>query len=186
MRCVTIFTGLLGPAGFLALSLVANPAAADEAEPVEVSVYARFFYPTDPVRPTTRRSIEIMREDPGIRIVQWSGLSLPIAGSGHRRSSSRAPILMAIAGKSAPDIIESGFTELRDDVKQGLLFPLNEGNPSGVRRDRRAKPVRRPGQLHPPRPGPDVLGQHGPNRLFRLPEPGTRGSGSWKRDTRFD
>ena len=126
MRGANIFTELFSPAGLLALSFIAVPVIAEEAEPVEVSVYARFFYPTDPVRPTTRRSIEIMREDPGIRIVQWSGLSLPIAGSGHRRSSSRAPILMAIAGKSAPDIIESGFTELRDDVKQGLLYPLNE------------------------------------------------------------
>lgn len=97
-----------------------------EVEPIEVSVYARFYYPTDPVRPTTRRSIEIMREDPGIRIVQWSGLSLPIGGTGHRRSSGRSTILMSIAGKSAPDIIEAGVGGIRNDVKQGLLFPLNE------------------------------------------------------------
>ena len=126
MRGANISTTLFAQFACLALVPYAAPAMAAETEPVEVSVYARFFYPTDPVRPTTRRSIEIMREDPGIRIVQWSGLSLPIAGSGHRRSSSRAPVLMAIAGRSAPDIIESEFTGLRDDVRQGLLYPLNE------------------------------------------------------------
>ncbi len=97
-----------------------------EPEPVEVSVYARFYYPQDPVRPTTRRSIEIMREDPGIRIVQWSGLSLPFGGSGYRRSAGRSSILMSIAGKSAPDIIETFVGGIRNDVRQGLLHPLNE------------------------------------------------------------
>jgi ABC-type glycerol-3-phosphate transport system substrate-binding protein len=115
---VTLFSLIASSCHFTAFSA--------ELEPVEVSVYARFYYPQDPVRPTTRRSIEIMREDPGIRIVQWSGLLLPFGGSGYRRSASRSAILMSIAGKSAPDIIETFVGGIRNDVRQGLLHPLNE------------------------------------------------------------
>ena len=100
------------------------PAA--DPEPVEVPVFARFYYPTDPIRPVTQRVIKLMKEDPGIRVVMWSGLSLPSGAAGSRRSSGRAPIMMAIAGKTAPDLLESYFQGIRMDIHQGFLYPLNE------------------------------------------------------------
>jgi multiple sugar transport system permease protein len=49
----------------------------------------------------------------------WSGLSLP-GGSG------RAPIIMSIAGKTSPDILDPWFHVIRNDMAQGFLYPLNE------------------------------------------------------------
>lgn len=87
--------------------------------PVEVEVYQQFWNPNFPDRPTTKRLIKLMREDPQIRITQWVGLSLP-GGAG------RASLMMAIAGRTAPDIMSSWFHVIRNDIRQGFLHPLNE------------------------------------------------------------
>ena len=34
--------------------------------------------------------------------------------------------MMAIAGKTAPDLLESSFQGIRMDIHQGFLYPLNE------------------------------------------------------------
>lgn len=93
-------------------------AVASHAEPVEVKV-TRFYHPNMPDDPSTKRLIELMHEDPQIRITEWGGLNLP-GGAG------RSPIMMAIAGKTAPDIMESWFHIIGNDTRQGFLYPLNE------------------------------------------------------------
>ncbi|HJP29215.1 MAG TPA: extracellular solute-binding protein [Candidatus Latescibacteria bacterium] len=96
----------------LVLSLSAAAAA------VEVQV-DRFFVPGDPSNATTRRLIDLMKENQDLDIVEWTSLSLPGA-------SSRAPLMMSIAGRTAPDILGSWFHIIRTDVDQGFLHPLNE------------------------------------------------------------
>jgi ABC-type glycerol-3-phosphate transport system substrate-binding protein len=88
-------------------------------QPVEVEVYRNFYDPNFPDRATCKRLIELMEEDPQIRITQWGGLSLPGGGG-------RAALMMAIAGKTAPDIMESWFHVVGNDIRQGFLYPLNE------------------------------------------------------------
>jgi hypothetical protein len=34
--------------------------------------------------------------------------------------------MMAIAGQTAPDVMESWFHIIRNDIDQGFLYPLNE------------------------------------------------------------
>jgi multiple sugar transport system permease protein len=92
--------------------------AQEEEKPVEVKV-TRFYNPNEPTGATTERLIELMRQDPQIRIKEWGGIQLP-GGAG------RAPIMMAIAGKTAPDIMESWFHIIGNDIRQGFLYPLNE------------------------------------------------------------
>ncbi len=96
----------------------AEEEAAAGKERIDVKV-ARFYYPNTPDDPTTKNLINLMRTDPDIKISQWGGLPLP-GGAG------RAPIMMSIAGQTAPDIMESWFHILDKDINQGFLYPLNE------------------------------------------------------------
>jgi len=102
----------------LTLFLVLTFCSLVHAEPVEVKV-TYFYRPAAPEHPMTKRLIELMREDPGIKITEWGGINLPGGGG-------RAPIMMAIAGKTAPDIMESWFHIIGNDIRQGFLYPLNE------------------------------------------------------------
>ncbi len=77
----------------------------------------RFYVPNQPESATTRRLIELMREDPAINIVQWGGISLP-GGAG------KASLMMAIAGRTAPDVGESWFHIIRSEIEQGFLYPF--------------------------------------------------------------
>ena len=95
-----------------------QPSPRAEEKPTKVSV-ARFYSPNSPQDATTKRLIELMREDKSIKITQWGGLALP-GGAG------RAPMMMAIAGRTAPDIMESWFHIIGNDIRQGFLYPLNE------------------------------------------------------------
>ncbi len=88
------------------------------AEPVQVEV-SRFYFPNTPEEATTSRIIDLMDEDEDLQVVQWGGLSLPGGGG-------RASLMMSIAGRTAPDIMESWFHVIRNDVHQGFLYPLNE------------------------------------------------------------
>jgi len=94
-----------------------NTAAAGN-EKTEVEI-AQFYLPNSPDDPTTKNLIELMNADPHIKISQWGGLPLP-GGAG------RAPIMMSIAGQTAPDIMGSWFHILSNDINQGFLYPLNE------------------------------------------------------------
>jgi multiple sugar transport system permease protein len=102
----------------LAAALAAGAAAAAEPERIEVRV-TRFYDTANPEDPTTKRLIRLMAEDPQILITQWSGLTIP-GGVG------RAPLMMAIAGRTAPDLMESWFHIVGNDIRQGFLYPLNE------------------------------------------------------------
>ncbi len=102
--------------GLSSLLSAAEPAG---KKPVNVVVAPTFWDPNYPNRPTCKRLIELMRDDQQLRITQWGGLSLP-GGAG------RAPLMMAIAGKTAPDIMEAWFHIVGNDIRQGFLYPLNE------------------------------------------------------------
>ena len=106
--------------GLLALAAASPlPARAEDApKPTRIKVDF-FFNPNYPEEASTRRLVELMREDPSISIEQWGGLTLP-GGAG------RAPFMMAIAGKTAPDVGMSWFHIIRNDIGQGFLYPLNE------------------------------------------------------------
>ncbi|OGV59405.1 MAG: hypothetical protein A2X45_22275 [Lentisphaerae bacterium GWF2_50_93] len=91
--------------------------SADEPR-VDVKI-SKFYDPNRPDDPTTKSLIELMDADPGVVVSQWGSIQLPGGGS-------RAPILMAIAGKTAPDVMESWFHIISNDIKQGFLYPLNE------------------------------------------------------------
>jgi ABC-type sugar transport system permease subunit/ABC-type glycerol-3-phosphate transport system substrate-binding protein len=99
-------------APFCVMDATADPGVAE----VEV---ARLFDPNYPDRSTTKRMIRLMREDPGIRVTRWGGLALPGGGG-------RAPLMMAIAGDTAPDIMDAWFHIVGNDIRQGFLYPLNE------------------------------------------------------------
>ncbi|MFA6294147.1 MAG: extracellular solute-binding protein [Victivallales bacterium] len=90
----------------------------DTDKVVDVKVYG-FYDPNKPDEPTTKALIEFMDTNPGVVVSQWGSIQLPGGGS-------RAPILMAIAGKTAPDIMGSWFHIISNDMKQGFLYPLNE------------------------------------------------------------
>lgn len=90
------------------------------APPAQVDVQvAQFYSPNYPGDPTTAQLIELMKREPGIRVTQWGGLDLP-GGAG------RAPLMMAIAGGTAPDIMGDWFHLIGNDIRQGFLHPLNE------------------------------------------------------------
>ncbi len=95
-------------------------AGAAEGGAVKQSVVAvnDFFNPNDPEMPSTKRLIELMKEDPALRVRKWGALSLP--GSG------KASLMMSIAGKTAPDVGASWFHIIQSEIRQGFLFPLNE------------------------------------------------------------
>ena len=91
--------------------------AADKADgPVRVSVVGRFYDPNQPENAPFL--LRMMQEDPNLKIDKWSGLSLPGGG--------RATIIMSIAGRTSPDIMDSFFHVIRNDIDQGFLYPLNE------------------------------------------------------------
>jgi ABC-type sugar transport system permease subunit/ABC-type glycerol-3-phosphate transport system substrate-binding protein len=104
--------------GFLLLALVLwQPGGATE-ERIPVSLFwlwggqSRGVSPSDPL-------VQLMAADPTIEVREWSGLTLP-GGAG------RTPLLMSIAGQTAPDLYYSWFHIIRNDVAQGFIHPLNE------------------------------------------------------------
>lgn len=86
-------------------------------QPTRIQLVSSFYNPNRPE--SFRNLIEMMRVHPEIHLEMWSGLSLP-------GGSSRAPIIMSIAGETSPDIMESWFHIIRSDINQGFLYPLNE------------------------------------------------------------
>ena len=85
----------------------------------EVKVKINFFFrPNEPEYSYTRQLINFMRLNPEIKIQKWGGITLPGGG--------RSSLMMAIAGKTAPDIGLSWFHTIRNEIKQQFLYPLNE------------------------------------------------------------
>jgi multiple sugar transport system permease protein len=105
----------------VAILAAGSDGAAPGDEPTEpVTVKVLYFYsPNYPDTASTRRLVQLMKEDPAISVQEWGGLNLP-GGAG------RAPLMMAIAGKTAPDVCMSWFHVIRNDIRQGFLYPLNE------------------------------------------------------------
>ncbi|MBE2205278.1 MAG: extracellular solute-binding protein [Chthoniobacterales bacterium] len=102
------------------LLLVLSASASEhenQPETCTVEVVDQFFNPNAPWR--FRHILQLMEEDPALRVKMWSGLKLPGGGS-------RAPLIMAIAGETAPDILDSWFHVMRTDIHQGFLYPLNQ------------------------------------------------------------
>lgn len=83
-----------------------------------VKTTGNFFNPNNPEEPYTRQMIDFMCHNPGIEIQQWGGIVIPGGG--------QASLMMAIAGKTAPDFGQSWFHLIRNDIKQQFLYPLNE------------------------------------------------------------
>ncbi len=110
-KMISIILGLL-----LSFTLLE---AGDRKTDVKVQ---RFYDPNKPDDPTTKSLNELMERDQGVAVSQWGSISLPGGGGGGARSS----ILMAIAGKTAPDIMDSWFHVIGNDIRQGFLYPLNE------------------------------------------------------------
>jgi multiple sugar transport system permease protein len=110
---------LLAVLALLGLGAVA-PAQTTKPQlgPTKVSV-TRFYDPNTPQNPTTNRLLKLMREIPGLELEQWGGIQLPGGGS-------KASLMMAIAGKTAPDIGESWFHIIGSEIRNGFLYPLNE------------------------------------------------------------
>jgi multiple sugar transport system permease protein len=78
--------------------------------------------------------LQLMKKDPSIEVREWSGLTLP-GGAG------RTPLLMSIAGQTAPDLYYSWFHIIRSDISQGFVYPLNEWIGNDANGDGRIDPA---------------------------------------------
>ncbi len=85
----------------------------------KVNVSVQFYKPNRPDSPVARRVRELLKKDKSLSVSAWGGIKLP-------EGSGKASIVMAIAGKTAPDIMEEHFHVIRNDIRQGFLYPLNE------------------------------------------------------------
>ena len=112
------YAGIIGVllAGIGVLRAADSPRVEPDGK-VKVEVVSQFYDPNSPE--TSRRLVDLMREVPALNVQMWSGLTLPGGGG-------RSSIIMAIAGDTAPDVMESWFHLIRNDIEQGFLYPLNE------------------------------------------------------------
>lgn len=95
---------------------VAISASAAE-KPIKVST--QFYWYAQSGISANDPMILLMKKYPEIRINNWSGLPLP-GGAG------RTPLMMSIAGQTAPDLYFCWYHIIRNDVRQGFVYPLNE------------------------------------------------------------
>ena len=106
------------PVALLLVFVLIVACAARAADP-KIDVSTQFYWyaqsgisPNDPL-------VQLMKTNPEIRIRNWSGLPLP-GGAG------RTPLMMAIAGQTAPDLYFCWYHIIRNDIRQGFVHPLNE------------------------------------------------------------
>ncbi len=100
---------------FVASILVPAAYAAENPDkPIVVSLKDCY----DPSRPDPSWE-KLVKENPRLELRKWGGISLPGGGG-------RAPMLMSIAGGTAPDIFYCWFHIIRSDINQSFLYPLNE------------------------------------------------------------
>jgi len=93
-----------------------------KAAPTVISIDPALYnpnYPDAAWKEATRIICAMTRADSNLVIRSWSGLQLPGVGA-------RTALMMALAGKTAPDILFSHFHVIRNDINQGFLYPLNE------------------------------------------------------------
>lgn len=122
MRRAAVQLGLRLGAGLRAAArglwaLAALGACALQAQTVEVS-FMGGYDPDQPESAVTRQILALGQERPELRPVKWGGLWLPGAGG-------RSPLLLAMAGGSAPDIYQCWFHIVQSDVRNGFLMPLD-------------------------------------------------------------
>ncbi len=77
------------------------------------------YNPDRPEEPSTRRILDLAKEDSGLVPVKWGGLVLPGAGG-------RSTFMLALAGGTAPDVYKAWFHILRHDISEGFVHPLDE------------------------------------------------------------
>lgn len=117
MRRDTIRATWLATVLLCATALAAG--AAEQAAPKVTTIKMGSYYsPNSPEAPATKRLIEMMREDPSIRLEPFVGISIPGGG--------KAQLMMAIAGNTAPDLGQSWFHIIRSEINNGFMYPLNE------------------------------------------------------------
>ncbi len=111
----------LGSAILVAGSAFGSASATNsDVTPVGPKIAVSFqgaYDPRDPV--SSDLMLKLAKKTPQLELRRWGGISLP-GGSG------RAPLLMSIAGGTAPDIYYCWFHIIRQDIKQRFLYPLNE------------------------------------------------------------
>lgn len=88
-----------------------------EAEPILIQ--ATIFDPQNPDDAMAKQFAAHMALHPGVKITQWGSLYLPGPGG-------QATRLLAVAGGVAPDISDSWFHALNNNIQKGMLYPLNE------------------------------------------------------------
>jgi len=115
-----LFSASVGVLVFLLFVSCGSPKARDEnARPgVEISVH-QWFDPDSPTKPSTRQLLKLIEEDPEIKPEKWGGIRLP---GGWGRSS----LMMAFAGRTAPDLMYTWFHSIHQDIEHRFLYPLNE------------------------------------------------------------
>ncbi|HEY3377435.1 MAG TPA: extracellular solute-binding protein [Armatimonadota bacterium] len=94
--------------------------AADAATPdkgISVSTYSLWWAPSHGALPSDT-VIKLMKQEPNIKVSEWAGLQIANAG--------RTPLMLAIAGQSAPDLYLSWFHIIRNDMQQKFTYPINE------------------------------------------------------------
>ncbi len=109
MLCLTLVSNML--------MITVRAQTTVERKEVKVKIDG-FFNPNIPEAAYTRQLTNFMRTNPKIKIQQWGGIVLPGGG--------KASLMMAIAGKTAPDIGLGWFHTIRNEIKQQFLYPLNE------------------------------------------------------------
>lgn len=90
-----------------------------QEKPIDVRT-SFYWYAQSGSASSTDPLIQLMKRRPDIRINNWSGLTMPGDVGG------RTPLMLAIAGQSAPDLYYCWFHIIRQDISQGFIYPLNE------------------------------------------------------------
>ena len=150
--------------GIAATALAWMCAGARAAQPVDVT-FLMCYRPDHPEDPSTKQILRFTAGHPGIRPLQWGGLTLPGAGG-------RATFMLALAGNTAPDVYKAWFHILRHDIDEGFCHPLNEwlgedADGDGVLSDAEA---RWPGWKDVPPLWRDVATKDG--KVYAVPTPG--------------
>ena len=115
LRSLLSFLGIV----FITLAVTAaDKKSNDTDKPITIKIQ-QFYNPNTPEKSDTQRLIQLMREYPVMRLERWGGIMLPGGGA-------KAALMMSIAGKTAPDVGYSWFHIIRNEAKQGFLYPLNE------------------------------------------------------------
>ena len=98
------------------LLLLAPLASQAENRPIDISTFF-YWYAQDQGTTPGDPLVQLMQARPEIRIHNWSGLNLPGDTGG------RTPLMMSIAGQTAPDLYYCWFHIVRNDISRRIPFP---------------------------------------------------------------